>query len=113
MSDARLELVSVTGVDTAPNLRQAVVYVDVLGEEQRSDALHALQGAAKRLQSVLGTEVRMKYTPTLEFRIDPGIAGGERIDEILRGLRDDAEEDGLSDASNPDSTETVSGGEEE
>jgi ribosome-binding factor A len=112
MSDARLELVSVTGVDTAPNLRQAVVYVDVLGEEQRSDALHALQGAAKRLQSVLGTEVRMKYTPTLEFRIDPGIAGGERIDEILRGLRD-ADEDGPSDASNPDSTETVSGGEEE
>lgn len=86
MSDSRLELVSVTGVDTAPNLRTATVYVDVLSEEAREPALVALRGAARRLQSVIGAEVRMKYTPTLEFAIDPGITGGERIDAILRDL---------------------------
>ncbi len=89
MSDSRLELVSVTAVDTAPDLRHAMVYVDVLGAESQDDALAALRGAARRLQSVIGAEVRMKYTPTLEFAIDPGITGGERIEEILRGLSTD------------------------
>ena len=89
MSDARLELVSVTAVETAPDLRHAKVYVDVLGEDARHDALSALRGAARRLQGVIGAQVRMKYTPTLEFELDPGITGGERIEEILRGLKED------------------------
>ncbi len=92
MSDSRLDMVSVTGVDTAANLRHAIVYVDVLGENRHRDALDALSGAAKRLQSVIGSQVRIKYTPTLEFAIDPGIAGGERIDQILRSLDSGEEE---------------------
>jgi ribosome-binding factor A len=91
MSDSRLEMVSVTGVDTAPNLRSAVVYIDVLGPDSQEGALAALRGAARRLQSVIGREVRLKYTPALEFAIDPGISGGERIDEILRGLHQEEE----------------------
>lgn len=86
MSDTRLDMVSVTAVDTAPNLRHAIVYIDVLDKEHHEPALAALRGAARRLQAVIGSEVRLKYTPTLEFAIDPGISGGERIDEILRDL---------------------------
>jgi ribosome-binding factor A len=86
MSDSRLELVSVTAVDTAPNLRSATVYVDVLAEEAREPALTALRRAAKRLQAVIGAQVRMMYTPTLEFAIDPGVTGGERIEKNLRDL---------------------------
>lgn len=86
MSDTRLELVSVTGVDTAPNLRTAKVYVDVLNPDGQADALTALDRAAKRLQAAVGREVRMKYTPTLSFEIDSGITGGERIDAILRDI---------------------------
>ena len=88
MSDSRLEMVSVTAVDTAPNLRHAMVYVDVLSTQGQEPALAALRGAARRLQSVIGAQVRMKYTPTLDFAIDPGITGGERIDQILRDLQD-------------------------
>jgi ribosome-binding factor A len=93
MSDSRLAMVSVTAVDTSPDLRQATVFVDVLGEEDREDAIRALQGAAKRLQAVLGRQIRMKYTPTLEFAIDPGVAGGERIEAILRDLHKDETEE--------------------
>jgi ribosome-binding factor A len=93
MSDSRLELVSVIAVDTAPNLRQATVYVDVLGEDEQDDALRALRGAAKRLQAVLGSQVRMKYTPALEFEIDPGVTTGRRIESILRGIRREEEEE--------------------
>lgn len=91
LSDSRLEMVSVTAVDTQPNLRHAVVYIDVLGEGSQPDALSALRGASKRLQAVIGREVRMKYTPTLEFALDPGITGGQRIEQILRGLQAEEE----------------------
>lgn len=91
LSDARLELVSVTAVDTTPDLRQATVYIDVLGEESHEPALRALRGASKRLQAVIGAQVRMKYTPTLDFAIDPGVVGGERIEQILRELRSEEE----------------------
>ncbi len=92
MNDKRLEFVSVTGVDTAPSLREAVVYVDVLGEDDRDDALRALQGASKRLQSVIGQQVRMKFTPTLEFRMDPGVTSGQKIEQILRELTEEEDE---------------------
>ncbi len=92
MSDERLEMVSVVSVETAPNLRTAVVYIDVLGRESEGDALAALRGAARRLQGTIGAQVRMKYTPTLEFQIDPGITGGERIDQLLRELHTEEEE---------------------
>ena len=54
LSDTRLEMVSVTGVDTAPNLRHAIVYIDVLGADSADGALEALQRAAKRLQAAIG-----------------------------------------------------------
>lgn len=87
LNDARLELVSITGVDTSSDLRHAVVYIDVLGESSSPAALEALRGAARRLQSAVGRQVRMKFTPTLEFHLDPGVQVGERIDSILRSLR--------------------------
>jgi ribosome-binding factor A len=70
MSDSRLEMVSITGVETSPNLRHAVVYIDVLGSDA-SDALTALQHASHRLQSVIARQVRMKYTPGARVRPRP------------------------------------------
>lgn len=91
MNDSRLEFVSITAVDTSPNLRNATVFVDVLGENDQEDALAALRGAAKRLQATLGRQVRMKYTPALEFEIDPGVISGRRIEAILRDLPETGE----------------------
>lgn len=88
MNDDRLQMVSVTGVDTAPNLRHAIVYVDVLGVEQEENALAALGRATHRLQSAIGRQVRLKFTPTLEFVIDPGVQGGQRIESLLRSIRE-------------------------
>lgn len=86
LADPRLEMVAVTAVDTAPNLRHAVVYVDVLEVEKHEDALTALGKASRRLQSAIAAQVRMKFTPTLEFQMDQGVVGGARIDAILRDL---------------------------
>jgi ribosome-binding factor A len=89
LNDSRLEMVSITGVETSPNLRHALVYIDVLADDA-SAALTALRRASRRLQSAIAGQVRMKYTPTLEFAVDPGVSGGERIDAILRSLEEKA-----------------------
>jgi ribosome-binding factor A len=91
MNDSRLEMVSITGVDTAPDLRHAKVYVDVLGSDDHDPALAALRRASKRLQGAIASQVRMKYTPTLEFEIDPAITSGERIEAILRSIKEASE----------------------
>ncbi|MBW3666628.1 MAG: 30S ribosome-binding factor RbfA [Actinobacteria bacterium] len=93
LNDTRLEMVTITGVDTAPNLRTATVYFDVLDTEAHESALAALRRASRRLQSAIGREVRMKYTPSLEFVIDPGVVSGERIEAILRELSQSGEGD--------------------
>lgn len=90
LSDERLELIAITGVDTAPNLRKALVYVDVLSDDHQ-DVLEALNHAAPRLQREIAKQVRIKYTPVLEFAIDPGIVAGNKIDEILRTIHTEEE----------------------
>ena len=88
MSDSRLEMVSITGVETSPNLRHAVVYIDILAADAAA-ALTALDRASHRLQAVVARQVRMKYTPVLTFEVDPGVSGGEKIDAILRSLHEE------------------------
>jgi ribosome-binding factor A len=84
LKDPRIGFVTVTGVDTSPDLRHARVYVSVLGsEEEKSEALEGLRSSAGFLQSKVGEQLRMKRTPTLEFRYDDSIDHGMRITELL------------------------------
>lgn len=91
LSDSRLELVTVTGVDTAPNLRKAIVYVDALDQDHEG-VLEALIAARPRLQREIARQVRIKYTPVLDFEIDPAIVTGTKIDNIIRTLKPSEEE---------------------
>lgn len=108
LSDSRLGLVTVTGVEVTPDLRQATVYYSALHPdlgpgrraiqptpEEAAEAAEttaaALRAAGPHLQSVINRQVRMKYTPHLVFREDPAIRTGERVDEILRQLHSEDE----------------------
>ena len=86
LKDPRLELVTITGVETAPNLRRATVYFSCLDLDRADEALAGLEAAAPRIRRDLGNEVRMKYTPELEFELDQGVASGARIDHILQRI---------------------------
>lgn len=88
LKDPRLGIVSITGVETAPNLRHAIVYFSALDPSDTADTQAALDAAAPRLRRELGRQVRMKYIPALEFRPDHGISAGERIDAALRRLEE-------------------------
>jgi ribosome-binding factor A len=84
LSDPRIGFVTVTAVDTSPDLRQARVYVTVLGDERaRSDGLAGLDSARGFLQAQVASELRMKHTPMLEFTYDESTDRGMRISQIL------------------------------
>jgi ribosome-binding factor A len=87
LTDPRLGLVSVTGVDVAPDMRHAVIFVSVVDHSHLDETLEGLRAAAPRLRAAMGHQIRTKYTPELEFRADTGVVGGERIDAILRRIR--------------------------
>jgi ribosome-binding factor A len=84
LRDPRIGFVTVTSVDTSPDLRQARVYVSVLGTpEERSATLAGLESAHGVIQQAMATELRMKHTPTLQFVFDESIDRGMRISELL------------------------------
>jgi ribosome-binding factor A len=84
LRDPRIGFVTVTSVDTTPDLRQARVYVSVLGdEEERSETMAGLRSAHGVLQQSVARELRMKHTPTLQFVFDESIERGMRISELL------------------------------
>jgi ribosome-binding factor A len=84
LSDPRIGFVTVTSVETSPDLRTAKVHVSVLGnEEERQSTLAALQSSHGVIQSKIAAETRMKRTPSLSFHYDDTAEKGMRISRLL------------------------------
>jgi len=90
LKDPRIGFVTITGVDTTPDLRQATVYVSVLGSDERRDAsLAGLQSSHGVLQSRVNRELRLKRTPQLTFEYDPTVERGVRLSRLIDELNPD------------------------
>jgi ribosome-binding factor A len=88
LSDPRIGFVTVTSVETSPDLRTAKVFVSVLGDEEAREAsLAALRSSHGVLQSRIAAETRMKRTPTLSFHYDSTVEQGMRISRLLEEER--------------------------
>src|SRR3990167_4808750 len=74
-------IMTVTGVETSPDLRQAKVWVSLLGGATEED----LEEVKSELRRVMGG-LKLKYIPKLEFRIDTGLSHADRIERIFREL---------------------------
>ena len=84
LKDPRIGFVTVTAVDTSPDLRHARVFVSVLGDAgQREQTLAGLASSHGYLQARIAAELRLKRTPTLEFVYDESVDRGMRISELL------------------------------
>ncbi len=84
LKDPRIGFVTVTSVETSPDLRTAKVFVSVLGSEsEREESLAGLRSSHGVLQSRIAAETRMKRTPTLTFHYDETIEQGMRISKLL------------------------------
>jgi ribosome-binding factor A len=90
LKDPRVGFVTVTSVDTSPDLRHAHVYVSVLGDErQREESLAGLESAHGYLQRCVAGELRLKHTPQLDFRYDDTIDKAQRLQQLLRDEPED------------------------
>jgi ribosome-binding factor A len=84
IKDPRVGFITVTAVETSPDLRHARVYVSVLGEDKvRRRSMEGLKSAHGYLQKRVAGELRLKNTPTLEFLYDSSLDRGLRIQELL------------------------------
>ncbi len=87
VKDPRVALATITDVEVTGDLREARIYVHISGDEaERSDVLGALQRAAGFVRHEVGQRVRMRNTPSIEFRYDASIEYGSRIEQQLRAL---------------------------
>ena len=87
LKDPRIGFVTVTGVVTSADLRQATVFVSVLGgEEARAETLRGLAAAHGVLQAAIGRELNLKRTPQLTFEYDPSVEQGVRMTKLIDDL---------------------------
>jgi ribosome-binding factor A len=87
LKDPRVGFVTVTRVEVTPDLRRATIFYTVLGKDRDHRATRAgLQSARSHLRAVLGQQVRLKFTPELEFEEDVGLAQVERVTELLKQI---------------------------
>lgn len=87
--DPRLQegIISITAVETAPDLSTARVFVSVLGDEAEAHAvLVRIRKAQSFFRRGLAASLNLRHTPVLDFRLDRSIAEGAKIDQLLREL---------------------------
>ncbi len=84
IKDPRVGFITVTAVETSPDLRHARVFVSVLGEEAvRRRSLAGLESAHGYLQRRVARELRLKNTPTLEFVYDETVERAQRLTDLI------------------------------
>jgi ribosome-binding factor A len=94
LKDPRIGFVTVTGVETARDLRAARVYISVLGsEKKREQSLAGLEAAHGVLQARIARELRLKWTPQLTFEYDDSVERGVRMSHLIDELAPDDPDD--------------------
>jgi ribosome-binding factor A len=95
LKDPRIGFVTITGVETSPDLRHAKVFVSVLGSAKKRDAtISGLNSSHGVLQAALAKELRMKRTPQLTFQYDPTVERGVRLSALIDELNSEDNADG-------------------
>ena len=79
-------MISVTAVETTPDLRYAKAYISVLDKENGERVLKGLRSASGWLRRELGSALKLRYTPELVFQLDDSIDKGAHILELLRSV---------------------------
>lgn len=79
-------MISVTAVETTPDLRYAKAYISVLDKENGERVLKGLRSASGWLRRELGSALKLRYTPELVFQLDDSIGKGAHILELLRSV---------------------------
>ena len=79
-------MISITHVETTPDLRWAKVYVSFLQEERAKEALKGLKSAGGYLRRELGSALNLRYTPELNWALDDSITYGAKMMKLINSL---------------------------
>ena len=97
VKDPRVQdtMISITHVETTPDLRYAKVYVSFLQEDRAADAMKGLKSAGGYLRRQLGSALQLRYTPELVWALDDSITYGAKMLKLINSLEvnKDAESD--------------------
>jgi ribosome-binding factor A len=87
LQDPNFRFVTVTQAKISPDLKNATIYLSILGnEDEQNRALEHLNRATGRIRHLLGKQVTLRYLPELTFAIDTILKEEEKIGEILNEL---------------------------
>ena len=88
LKDPRVQdtMISITHVETTPDLRYAKVYVSFLEEAKAPDALKGLKSAGGYLRRELGRALNLRYTPELNWALDDSITYGAKMLKLINSL---------------------------
>lgn len=89
IKDPRLGFVTVTDVEMTQDLKMAKIYISVMQEETEGLSISILNSAKGMIRTELNKRIRVKFVPTLDFRIDESIDRGSRIDKLLKEIKED------------------------
>lgn len=93
LKDPRIGFVTVTAVDVSSDLRNAKVYVSLMGSEQQiADSWRGLQSSRGFLRREIGHRVRLRYTPELTLELDKSVDYSVHIQELLQQIKKDEED---------------------
>lgn len=93
LKEPRLGFVSVVEVEVSDDLKIAHVFVSVLKEEEREFTIEILNAARGFIRRELGSRLKMKFIPNIDFRLDTSIEKATRIHNLLRRLKEQEEKD--------------------
>jgi ribosome-binding factor A len=83
-------LVTVTGVDVTRDLRQAKVFVSIMGSDaERAATFEGLESVASFLRLRVGKALRLRIAPDIQFRADQSVAHAARIEQLLAQIKQD------------------------
>jgi len=88
LKDPRVQntMISITRVETTPDLRYAKVYASFLQEDKAADALKGLKSAGGYLRRELSRELQLRYTPELVWALDDSITYGAKMLKLINSL---------------------------
>lgn len=90
LRDPRIGFLTLTGAEITRDLRHAKVFVSIYGtEEEQKQTIKALNSASGILRGEFARRVHLRLAPDIEFRLDEGIARGQRIFELLHSVEGD------------------------
>jgi len=79
-------MISITRVETTPDLRYAKIYVSFLEEHKAADAMKGLKSAGGWLRREISSDLKLRYTPELVWALDDSITYGARMLELINNL---------------------------